>query len=73
MMATLYLAREELIASTHAAEAAFKRALSSASKIEDKAVALTADQVRKLEASLKSKTLTMGHARSTASNLPVYL
>jgi tetratricopeptide (TPR) repeat protein len=54
-MANLYLAREELIASTSAAETAVKRALVDASKIEDKEVAFIADQVRKLEASTKSK------------------
>jgi tetratricopeptide (TPR) repeat protein len=54
-MASLYLAREELIASTPSAEAAVNRTLVDASKIEDKEVALIADQVRKLEESTKSK------------------
>jgi tetratricopeptide (TPR) repeat protein len=54
-MANLYLAREELIASTPVAGTAVNRALVEASKIEDKEVALIADQVRKLEASVSSK------------------
>lgn len=55
VMASLYLAREELIASTPSPETAVNRALVDASRIEDKEVALIADQVRKLEASAKSK------------------
>jgi tetratricopeptide (TPR) repeat protein len=55
-MAILYLAREELIASTAAAETAVNRALVEASKIEDdKEVALIAEQVRNLEAAKKSR------------------
>jgi len=54
-MASLYLAREELIASTPAAEIAVNRALVEASKIEDKEVILIAEQVRKLEATKKSR------------------
>jgi hypothetical protein len=54
-MASPYLAREELIASTPSAEAAVNRTLVDASKIEDKEVALIADQVRTLEESTKSK------------------
>ena len=54
-MANLYLAREELIASTHAAETAVNRALVDASKVDDKEVALIAIQIRKLEASVKAK------------------
>jgi hypothetical protein len=54
-MANLYLAREELIASTPSAETAVNRALVDASRMEDKEVALIADQVRKLESSAKSK------------------
>lgn len=49
-MANLYLAREELMASTSVAETAVNRALLEASKIEDKEVALIAEQVRNLEA-----------------------
>ena len=56
VMASLYLAREELIASTTIAETAVNRALVDASKIEDNEVAFIAGQVRKLEASTKSKT-----------------
>ena len=55
VMASLYLAREELLASTPSAETAVNRALVDASKVEDKGVALIADQVRRLEASAKSK------------------
>ena len=47
-MADLYLAREELIASTPVAETAVNRALVEASKIEDKEVAFIAEQVRNL-------------------------
>jgi tetratricopeptide (TPR) repeat protein len=54
-MANLYLAREELIAATSAAEMAVNRALLEASKIDDKEVALVAEQVRNLEATKKSK------------------
>jgi tetratricopeptide (TPR) repeat protein len=52
-MASLYLAREELIASNPAAETAVNRALVDAAKIEDKEVALIADQVRKLGAAAR--------------------
>jgi tetratricopeptide (TPR) repeat protein len=51
VMAALYLAREELIASTPVAETAVNRALVDASKVEDKEVAVIAGQVRKLEGS----------------------
>jgi hypothetical protein len=54
-MACLYLAREELIGSTTAAETAVNRALVEASKTEDKEVAFIAEQVRKLEAAMKAK------------------
>jgi len=55
VMANLYLAREELIARTPSAETAASRAIIDASRIEDKEVALIADQVRKLEVSAKLK------------------
>jgi tetratricopeptide (TPR) repeat protein len=55
VMAGLYLAREELIAATAVAETAVNRALVDASKLKDKEVALIAEQVRKLEASTRSK------------------
>ena len=54
-MANLYLAREELIASTPVAETAVKRALVEASKIEDREVAFVAERVRSLEAAKKSR------------------
>jgi hypothetical protein len=54
-MADLYLAREELIASTPVAETAVNRALVEASKIEDKEVAFIAEQVRNLEATKRSR------------------
>ncbi|MFZ0318541.1 MAG: hypothetical protein WAL56_05395 [Candidatus Sulfotelmatobacter sp.] len=54
-MANLYLAREELIASTPNAETAVNRALVEAAKIEDKEVSFIAEQVRKLEAAKKSR------------------
>jgi tetratricopeptide (TPR) repeat protein len=54
-MADLYLAREELIASTPIAETAVNRALIEASKIEDKEVAFIAEQVRSLEVTKKSR------------------
>ena len=54
-MADLYLAREELIASTPVAETAVNRALVEASKIEDKEVAFIAEQVRNLEANKRSR------------------
>ncbi len=53
-MANLYLAREELIASTPTAEASVNRALVEAARIEDKEVALIAEQVRSLEETKKS-------------------
>jgi tetratricopeptide (TPR) repeat protein len=55
-MASLYLAREELLAYTEAAEAAVNQALNDASKVDDNQVALIADQVRNLQWSLKSKS-----------------
>ncbi|MFZ0299703.1 MAG: tetratricopeptide repeat protein [Candidatus Sulfotelmatobacter sp.] len=71
VMASLYLAREELIASTHAAETAVNRALVDASKIDDKEVAFIAEQVRNLEASLKSKaTLQQGSGPGAAALKP---
>jgi tetratricopeptide (TPR) repeat protein len=54
-MACLYLAREELLASTSSAETAVNRALVDASKIADKDVALIAEQVRRIEATTKAK------------------
>lgn len=54
-LARLYLAREEVLASTPTAEMAVNRALVEASKleIEDKEVALVAEQVRRLEKAAK--------------------
>lgn len=66
-MAILYLAREELIAATPAAEMATNRALVEASKIDDKEVALIASQIRKLEAALKEKAPP--NSESRAGNL----
>ena len=57
-LANLYLAREELIASTALAETAVNRALVEASRLEDdKEVALVAAQIRKLEAVTRSKVM----------------
>jgi len=55
-MARLYLAREELIASTPVAETTVNRALAEASKLDDKEVGIIADQVRKLRALKKSES-----------------